>query len=79
MRKMNVMSLRGRNNSDGSYDWPGAIIDSAIMGAVTFFSALGGMTAIGIPTTESLVAAGIAGATQFFIALAIKRGLREPD
>ena len=74
-----IMSLRGENNADGSYDWEGAVTDSAIMGAVTFFSALGGMSAVGIPTTESFVAALIAGATQFFIALAIKRGLRKPE
>jgi len=49
------------------------------MGAVTFFSDLGGMSAVGIPTTESLVAALIAGATQFFIVMTIKRGLRDPE
>lgn len=72
-----ILSLRGANNANGDYDWEGAIVDSAIMAAVTFCSALGGMSAVGIPTTESIVAALIAGATQFFIALAIKRGLRE--
>jgi len=74
-----IMSLRGANNSDGSYDWTGAIIDSAIMGAITFLSALGGMTAVGMPTSGSLVAAAIAGGTQFFITLAVKRQLREPE
>lgn len=62
---MTFMTMRGSNNADGSYDWRGAVLDSGIMAAVTFFSSLGGL------------AAAIAGATQFFIALAIKRGLRE--
>jgi len=75
---MTFMTMRGSNNADGSYDWRGAIIDSGIMAAVTFFSALGGLSAVGIPTWEACVAAAIAGATQFFIALAIKRGLRAP-
>jgi len=76
---MKLMTLRGENNSNGTFDWEGAIIDSAILGAITFFSALGGMSVIGVPTRDSLVAASISFATQFFIALAIKRKLREPE
>jgi len=74
-----ILTLRGENNADGSFDWGGAIIDSGIMGALTFFTALGGMAAVGMPTRESLVAAGIAFATQFFITLAVKRQLREKE
>jgi len=45
------------------------------MEGVTFFSALGGTAAVNIPTAQSCVIAGIAAFTQFFIMLAIKRGL----
>ena len=76
---MTFMSIRGENNSDGNFDWESAIIDSAIMGALTFFTSLGGMAAVGIPTRQSLVAAGIAMATQFFLTLAVKRKLRERE
>jgi len=76
---MKFMNIRGGNNSDGSYDWEGAIIDSAIIAGVTFFSTLGAGTVTGFPGQAALVAASIAAATQFFITLAIKRGLREKE
>ena len=76
---MNFLSLRGENSSNGTFDWEAAIIDSAIMGALTFFTSLGGMAVVGIPTPTSLAAASIAAATEFFLTLAIKRKLREPE
>ena len=76
---MTFMTIRGQNNADGTFDWQGAIIDSAIIAGVTFFSTLGAGTVTGLPTQDALVAASIAAATQFFITLAIKRGLRKKE
>jgi len=72
-----MLTRNGQNNSDGSFDWKDAIIDAAISGGLGFCTAIGGTAAAGMPTKEILIAASIAAATQFFLWLAIKRGLRE--
>jgi hypothetical protein len=72
-----LLTVKGQNNADGSFDWQDAVIDAGIIAGVTFFSSLGGMAVMGIPTLEICLPSAIAGATQFFITLAIKRGLRE--
>lgn len=72
-----VLDRKGRNNPNNTFDWPNAVIDAGIMGGLTFFTALGGTSAVNIPTQQGVIAAAIAAATQFFIVLAIKRGLRE--
>jgi hypothetical protein len=74
-----MLSRNGKVDSDGNYDWVDAIVDAAIMGAMTFFTTLGGLGATGLigdPKT-SMLAAGIAAGTQFFAILAMKRGLRK--
>lgn len=76
---MTFMTIRGKNNADGTFDWQGAILDSGIIAGVTFFSTLGAGAVTGIPTQAAIIGAGIAAATQFFITLAIKRGLREKE
>lgn len=77
--KQQFMTVRGANNAAGEFDWPGAVVDAAIIAGVTFFSTLGAGTVTGVPTTMALMGASIAAATQFCITLAIKRGLREPE
>ena len=72
-----MLSLKGTNNADGSFNWRDAIIDAAIIAGVTFFSSLGGMALAGIPSLEICFPALIAAGTQFCLTLAIKRGLRE--
>lgn len=61
--------------AEEKFNWADALIDSGIMSALTFFTALGGMHLVTLPTGPSAVAAGIAAATEFFIILAMKRGL----
>ena len=72
-----VLSVKGQNSNNGSFDWRDALLDSGIMAGLTFFTSLGGLGLTGGIVTRDLIAAGIAAATQFFIVLAIKRGLRE--
>lgn len=74
-----MLSVRGKNNENGSFDWKNAVIDAGIMAGLTFFTSVGGMSAVNIPTEQGAIAAGIAAATQFFLVLAIKRGLREKE
>jgi len=72
-----MLTIKGQNNSDGSFDWRNAFLDAGIMAALTFFTALGGLGATGAIAGREVLAAGIAAATEFFLTLAIKRGLRE--
>lgn len=77
MSNLRILTVRGKNDGAGKFDLQDAVFDSLIIAGVTFFSTLSGITLIGVPSTDALVGAGIAAATQFFITLAIKRGLRE--
>ena len=72
-----MLSIHGKNHSDGSFNWKDALIDAGILALLTFFTSLGGLSATGVISAREVVAAGIAAATQFFMTLAIKRGLRE--
>lgn len=57
------------------FDWENALIDATITSAVTFFSALGGGTAAGLESIPGVKAALIAAFAQFFVFLALKRGI----
>jgi len=72
-----MLTVRGNNDPDGSFNWRDALIDAGILAALTLFTALGGLGATGGIGTRELLAAGIAAGTQFFLTLAIKRGLRK--
>lgn len=72
-----MLEKNGKNNSDGSFDWKDAILDAGVLAGLTFFTALGGSTVVGIPTAQACIGAALSAAGQFFLTLAIKRGLRE--
>lgn len=57
------------------FDWVNALTDAAIISGVTFFSTLGGGAVAGINTVNSIEAAAVAAFSQFFVFLALKRGL----
>lgn len=67
------------NNMTGSsekkFDWADALMDAAIISAVTFFSTLGGGAVAGINSIHTIQAAAVAAFSQFFVFLALKRGL----
>lgn len=60
---------------DQRFDWGNALIDATITSAVTFFSALGGGAVAGINNITLIESATVAALSQFFIFLALKRGL----
>jgi len=60
---------------DQRFDWENALIDAAITSAVTFFSALGGGAVAGINNLTLIESATVAALSQFFVFLALKRGL----
>ena len=74
-----MLDRNGQNNSDGEFDWKNAILDASIMGGLTFFTALGGLGTTGSVGIREVLAASIAASTQFFLAIAIKRGLRKKE
>jgi len=57
------------------FDWENALIDATIISAVTFFSTLGGGAVAGINSIHTIQAASVAALSQFFVFLALKRGL----
>ncbi|MBA7555609.1 hypothetical protein ES705_48280 [subsurface metagenome] len=72
-----MLTVRGTNNGDGSFNWRGNLVDALILAALTFFVTMGGLSATGLVSERELIAAAIAAATQFCLTLTIKRGLRE--
>lgn len=63
------------NAAEQRFDWENALIDATITSAVTFFSALGGGAVAGINNLNLIESAAVAALSQFFIFLALKRGL----
>lgn len=57
------------------FDWSDAIIDSIIVSGLTFFSTLGGGSVAGLNGMAGLNAAAVAASAQFFVFLALKRGI----
>ena len=63
------------NSQVKKFDWNDALVDAAITSAVTFFSALGGGAVAGLGNFSVIESALIAALAQFFVFLALKRGL----
>jgi hypothetical protein len=63
------------NISEQKFDWADALVDAAIISALTFFSTLGGGSVAGLNTVSGLKAATVAACAQFFVFLALKRGI----
>jgi hypothetical protein len=57
------------------FDWIDALVDAAIISGLTFFSTLGGGSVAGLEGFSVLKAATVAACAQFFIFLALKRGI----
>ena len=57
------------------FDWENAFIDASIISAVTFFSTMGGGAVAEINFLHTIEAATVAALSQFFVFLALKRGL----
>jgi len=72
MKRHKVLNLR-----DPPDKWGDMIINAAIMAGLGFFTTLASMGAVGLITdpTASLAAAGIAAGMEFFLSLALQRGL----
>ena len=63
------------NIVEHKFDWKNAIIDAVIISGVTFFSTLGGGAVTGLDGASGIKVALVASFAQFFIFLALKRGI----
>lgn len=79
-----TLSIRGRiiqlcSGANGAvtkaFDWKNAFADAGIIGGLSAVTAYGSSVTIGIPELDALKAAVVTGLSQFFIFLALKRGL----
>lgn len=66
------------NGQTQKFDWTDALVDAAIVSGLTFFSTLGGTSVAGLGMIAGLKAATIAASAQFFVFLALKRGIVQP-
>jgi len=71
------LSIFGKSNPDGSFNWGDALADAAIMAGMTFFATLGGLGVTGLTSDPkaTLLAAIISAGSEFFAVLLVKRGL----
>ena len=74
------LTVKGLTNSTANsqvqkFDWCDALIDAAIICGLTFLSTLGGGSVAGLDFVAGLKAATVASSAQFFIFLALKRGI----
>jgi hypothetical protein len=60
------------------FDWTDAFVDAAIISGLTFFSTLGGGSIAGLEGLSALKTAAVAACAQFFVFLALKRGIVQP-
>ena len=66
------------NAVEQKFDWNNALIDAAITSGLTFFSTLGGSSVAGLECASGMKAGLIAALAQFFVFLALKRGIVQP-
>ena len=77
LKMFSRLSLNGKTNGDGGFDWNNAFADASVMASSSFMSTLAGLGATGLlgsPQT-ALCACLISAGCQFFTILALKRGL----
>jgi hypothetical protein len=79
IRGFRVLCASGQATVVQQFDWGNALIDAIITSAITFFSTLGGVAATGIIGAHLIQSAIIAALSQFFVFLALKRGLVKSD
>lgn len=68
-------SSGGSDESGKKASWIDSIVDAFIISGLAFFSTLGGDSVTGLNTTSTIKASTIAAGIQFFIFLALKRGI----
>jgi hypothetical protein len=76
VRGFTVRCTADRTTAVEKFDWGNALIDAVITSGITFFSALAGSAMAGDVTEVHIIETAIVAAfSQFFVFLALKRGL----
>ena len=76
------LTIRGLANNvaqASKFAWCDACIDAIIISGLTFFSALGGGSVAGLESLPATKAATLAAWAQFFLFLALKRGIVQKE
>jgi len=68
-----MLTIKGRHNSDGSFDWADALIDASIYAGTSFFTALGALLSQGPLTIYGLEVVACAAAAEWLGFLMVKR------
>ena len=71
------LTVKGKSDSNGSFDWVEAVIDSGILCGITFFTGVGALTANMALSTNSLTVLACAVGVEFLGFMAAKRGLMQ--
>ena len=72
-----MLSIRGKNNSNGSFDWRNALLDALVYAGGAFFTALLVALSDMVLSQMELTIAAVTAGVEFFAILMAKRGLRE--
>jgi hypothetical protein len=68
-----MLTVKGKNNSDGSFDWADALIDASIYSGTSFFTALGALLSQGPVTLLGFEVVACAAAAEWLGFLMVKR------
>ncbi len=72
-----MLTTNGQTKENGDFDWKDAFLDAGIIAGLTFFTSGVSSQFFGDNPIKSLVIAGSAAASQFFLFLAVKRGIKK--
>ena len=72
-----MLTVKGRNNHDGSFDWTDALIDAGIYAGTSFFTSLGALLSQGPVSLYGLEVVACAAAAEFLGFLMVKRKIRK--
>lgn len=72
-----MLTIRGNNNPDGSFDWSDALIDAGIYAGTSFFTALGALLSQGPLTLHGFSVVACAAAAEFLGFLVAKRKIKK--
>jgi len=72
-----MLTIRGSNHPDGSFDWPDALIDAAVFAGANFFTGLGALFSQGALTVNGVGVVACAAMVEFLGILVAKRKIRK--
>lgn len=72
-----MLTVKGKNNEDGSFDWSDALIDAGIYAGSSFFTGLGALFSQGALTASGFGVVACAAMVEFLGILVAKRKIKK--